>query len=145
MFDAPAGFSAVAAAPLWVLRADPAYVVPEFLLGVLMSGHIQTSLRQAAVGTYVPQVPRQAIENLPIELPDLHNQITLANLVRLERRERELTDRLREARGRLFDLVVKEAAKKARKRANASGLKAAPDGASTPKGPSSTPREHEVI
>jgi hypothetical protein len=145
MFDAPAEVSAVAAAPLWVLRADPNHVFPEFLLAVLMSGATQTILRQAAVGTYVPQVPRQAIEHLPIELPDLQTQIRLADFVRLERRERELMDRLHEARGRLFDLVVKEAAKKARKRANTSGLKPAPDGASTPKGPSSTPGEHEVI
>ena len=135
MFDAPADLSAVAAAPLWVLHADPTRVVPEFLLAVLMSATAQAMLRQAAVGTYVPQVPRQAIETLPIELPDLDSQIRLAELGRLERRERELTDRLHEARGRLFDLAVMEAAKKARKRANASGPEPARDGALTPVGP----------
>lgn len=135
MFEAPTGDSAVAAAPLWVLRGDPARVVPEFLLAVLLSAATQIKLRQAAVGTYVPQVPRQAIENLRIELPDLPRQIGLAELARLERRERELTDRLRETRARLFDLAVTEAAKKARKRGNASGLEPAPEGAPTPKEP----------
>jgi hypothetical protein len=100
-----------------------------------MSAATQAMLRQTAVGTYVPQVPRQAIESLRIELPDLDNQIRLAELARLERRERGLTDRLREARGRLFDLAVMEAAKKARKRENASGPEPARDGASTPRGP----------
>ncbi len=143
LFEA-VGLPAVAAAPLWILRADPSRVLPEFLLAVLVSAATQAIFRQAAAGTHVPQVPRQAIESLPIELPDLPSQIKLADLARLDRRERELTDRLREARGRLFDLAIKEVAEKARKRANASGPKPAPDGASTPKGPLSTPREHEV-
>ncbi|MGH7088373.1 MAG: hypothetical protein ACREFQ_05690 [Stellaceae bacterium] len=119
IFDVPAGLSVVAAAPLLILRGDPARIVPEFLLAVLTSAATQATLRQAAVGTYVPQVPRQALESLRIELPDLENQIRLADLSRLERRERELMDHLRDARARLFDLAVKEAAKKARKRADA--------------------------
>ena len=119
MFDAPAGLSAVAAAPLLILRGDPARIAPEFLLVVLTSAAIQAILRQAAVGTYVPQVPRQAIESLRIELPDLPSQIRLADLARLERRERELMGHLRDARARLFDLAVKETTKKARKRTNA--------------------------
>jgi hypothetical protein len=135
MFKAPIGVSAVAAAPLWIVRGDPTQVVPDFLMAVLMSAATQTMLRQAAVGTYVPQVPRQAIEGLRIELPDLQSQSTLADLARLELREQELTDRLHEARGRLFDLAVMEAAKKARKRANAPGPEPALDGASTPRGP----------
>ena len=99
---------AIAVAPLLVLRADSSRILPEFLLAVLMSPATQALLRQSAVGTYVPQVPRQAIESLRIELPDLPSQIKLADLARLERRERELTDRLREVRARFFDLVVRE-------------------------------------
>jgi hypothetical protein len=144
LLDAPGATLAVAAAPLWVLRADKARVVPEFLVAVLISAAAQSILRQAAVGTYVPQVPRDAIEGLRIELPDLPSQMTLVHLARLERRERELVDRLREARGRLFDLAVSETAKKARKRANASGPEPALEGASTPRGPLSTPRERKV-
>lgn len=112
---------AVAAAPLWVLRADRSRIVPEFLVALLMSPDTQAILRQTAAGTYVPQVPREAIERLRIELPDLSSQGQLAGLARLARRERELTDRLREMRARLFDLAVKEVVKKARKRGNAPG------------------------
>jgi hypothetical protein len=61
----------------------------------------------------VPQVPRQAIESLRIELPNFQSQIRLADLARLGRRERELMDRLRDARARLFDLAVNEAANRA--------------------------------
>lgn len=123
---------AIAAAPLYILRADTSRLDPDFLLALLQSSAIQAALRQDAVGTYVPQVPRQAIENLRIELPDLPSQIRLADLARLERRETELMDRLRLARGRLFDLAVKEIAKKSRKRANAPGSNPDLNGAPAP-------------
>jgi hypothetical protein len=122
----PTAFPAVAAAPIFTLRADTSRVLPEFLVAVLMSPATQAALRQSALGTYVPQVPRQAIENLQIELPDLPSQIKLADLARLARREREMMNRLCDARARLFDLAVREVAKKARKRANASGPKPVP-------------------
>jgi hypothetical protein len=109
----------VAAAPLWILRVDLSRTFPAFLVAVLMSPATQASLRQAAAGTYVPQVPRHAIEGLPIELPDLSSQIKLADLARLEQRERELTERLRQARGRLFDLAVKQAARMPQRRTRA--------------------------
>lgn len=130
-----ADLPAVAAAPLFILRPDRAQVVPEFLVAVLMSPASQTILRQSAVGTYVPQIPRQAIENLAFELPDLSSQMRLVELARLARREIELMDRLRDERGRLFNLAVKEAAKKIRRRANASGSKPVPSSAETPRGP----------
>lgn len=126
---------AVAAAPLFILRPDRARVVPEFLVAVLMSPASQTILRQSAVGTYVPQIPRQAIESLEFELPDLSSQMRLVELARLARREIELMDRLRDERGRLFNLAVKEAAKKTRRRANAPGSKPVPSSAETPRGP----------
>lgn len=125
----------VAAAPMLILRVDPAYAVPEYLVAVLQSPSTQAALRQLAAGTYVPQVSRQAIENLPIQLPDLQSQAKLAHLASLEQRERELMERLREARGRLFDLAVIEVARKARKRANASGPEPVPTGARAPRGP----------
>jgi hypothetical protein len=111
----------VAAAPLLIVRVDPAQAVPEYIHAALASPSTQSLLRQAAVGTYVPQVSRQAIESLPIELPDLSTQARLADLAALGRRERALMDRLRDARARFYELAVAEVAKKARKRANAPG------------------------
>jgi hypothetical protein len=115
----------VAAAPLLIVRVDPARAVPEYVLAVLASPATQSLLRQSAVGTYVLQVSRQAIEDLAIELPDLSTQARLADLAALGRRERELMDRLRDARARFYELAVVEVAKKARKRANAPGPKPA--------------------
>ena len=130
-----ADLPAVAAAPLFILRPDRARIVPEFMLAVLMAPATHVILRQSAVGTYVPQIPRQAIESLTFELPDFPSQMRLVELARLARREVELMDRLRDTRGRLFNLAVREAAKKTRRRANASGLEPVPTSAPTPRGP----------
>jgi hypothetical protein len=123
---------AVAAAPLYILRGRARAIDPDFLVAFLEAASTQSALRQDAVGTHVPQIPRQALEALHIELPELSSQIRLADLARLERREIELMDRLRAARGRLFDLALREIAKKSRKRANAPGSIPGPKGARTP-------------
>lgn len=123
---------AVAAAPLYILRRRARGVDPDFLVAFLEAASTQIALRQDAVGTHVPQIPRQAIETLHIELPDLSSQIKLAALARLERREIELMGRLREMRGRLFDVALREVAKKSRKRTNAPGSILGPKGAPTP-------------
>lgn len=122
----------VAAAPLYILRRRAKSVDPDFLVAFLETASTQGALRQDAVGTHVPQIPRRALETLHIELPDLSSQIGLADLARLERREIELMGRLRAARGRLFDLALREIAKKSRKRANASGSIPGLKGARTP-------------
>ena len=122
----------VAAAPLYILRRRAKDVDPDFLVAFLEAASTQSALRQNAVGTHVPQIPRQALETLHIELPDLSSQIRLADLARLERREIEVMDRLRESRGRLFDLALREIAEKSRKRANASGFIPGLKGAPTP-------------
>lgn len=122
----------VAAAPLYILRCRAKDVDPDFLVAFLEAASTQSILRQDAVGTHVPQIPRQALETLHIELPDLSSQIRLADLARLERREIEVMDRLRVARGRLFDLALREIAKKSRKRASAPGSIPGLKGAPTP-------------
>ncbi len=126
---------AVAAAPLLVIRCDRTRIVPEFLLVLLRLPSTQAFLRQSAAGTYVPQVPRQAVEDIFIQLPDLPSQMRLVDLARLGRREVELMGRLREQRERLFEVAVREIAKKSRKRASAPGFNLDPAGASTPRGP----------
>jgi len=102
---------AIAAAPLWVLRVDRNRLIPDFLAAVLASPGTQASLRHVARGTHVPQLPRRAIEELEVELPDLECQARLVELAHLQRRERELTERLQHVRGHLFDLAVREAAR----------------------------------
>jgi len=113
---------AIAAAPLLVIRCDKAVLAPEFLVLLLQLPSTQAFLRQSAVGTYVPQIPRQAIEDLPVPLPDLPDQLRLVDLARLERRELELMDRLRDRREQLLEVAVRELATKHPKPAKAHAI-----------------------
>lgn len=99
---------AVAAAPLLVIRCDETRIEPEFLVLYLKLPSTQAQLRQSAVGTYVPQVPREEVENLAIRIPALASQRRLVDLARLEQREAVLMDRLREQRERLFEIAVRQ-------------------------------------
>lgn len=129
------GHPAVAAAPLLIIRCAPAHILPEFLVTYLGLPAVQAELGQSAVGTHVPQIPRQALESLAIELPGLPAQAKLADLADLERRETELLDRLRNARGRLLELAIREVAKEGRERIGAPGSKPESGGAPTPRTP----------
>jgi restriction endonuclease S subunit len=97
-----------AAAPLLTLRCDLTQIDPEFLVLFLQLPRTQAVLKNAAVGTHIPQVPRWELTNLPVDLPDLVNQKKLVELNRLTRREVELTARLIAKRERLLELAVRD-------------------------------------
>jgi restriction endonuclease S subunit len=103
-----------AAAPLLVLRCDPEQIDPEFLVLFLQLPRTQAVLRNAAVGTYIPQVPRSVVAGLSVDVPDLASQRKLVEFDRMKRREAELTAQLTARRERLLELAVRELAKKDR-------------------------------
>ena len=124
----------VAAAPLLVLRCNPEQIAPEFLVLFLRLPGTQALLRNSAVGTYIPQVPRAAIADVLVDIPSLASQRKLVEFAQFKRREAELMARLSDKRERLLELAVRELAKKDRGRANAAGPKPGPGSASTPPG-----------
>jgi hypothetical protein len=128
---APQPIPVVAAAPLLVLRCDPEQIAPEFLALFLQLPGTQAVLRNSAVGTYIPQVPRAAIADLLVDIPDLPSQRKLVEFAQFKRREAELMARLSDKRNRLLELAVRELARKDRGRENAAGPKPSPGDAST--------------
>lgn len=111
----------VAAAPLISIRCHHTVLLPEFLIHYLQMSVPQDILRSAATGTYIPQIPRTAIENLPLDLPDLPTQRKLVELAQMERREADLSARLHKMRGQLFELAVRQLSLKDRGRETAAG------------------------
>jgi hypothetical protein len=122
----------VAAAPLLSIRCDHTKLLPEFLVHYLQMAGSQELLRSAATGTYIPQIPRTAIENLPLDLPDLQTQKKLVELAQMERREADLSARLHQMRGQLFELAVRQLSLKDRGRKTAAGPHSDSAGAGTP-------------
>ena len=92
VIDALPDLPLVAAIPLFVLRPDCSRIIPQFLRWVLNHPRTQEALAAAAVGTYVPTVRKQTLENLPIGLPSLHRQELIVRAAALADRERELLE-----------------------------------------------------
>jgi hypothetical protein len=121
-----------AAAPLLILGCDPKQIAPEFLALFLQLPATQAALRNSAVGTYIPQVPRAAVADLLVDIPDLAGQRKLVELAQFQRREAELMACLTDKRARLLELAVRELAKKDRGRGSAASPKPGTGGAPTP-------------
>jgi hypothetical protein len=83
---------AIAAAPLYVLRPATNKLRASYLVSFLNDPLTQSLLRQAATGTYVPQVSRQTLEQLEVPLPTLRDQDALGELAALIARKRSIED-----------------------------------------------------
>lgn len=88
---------AIAAAPLYTLRPSP-QIDAGWLALFLNSPPTQSTLQALARGTFIPQVPRNAVEQLLIDVPDLATQRALVSLTKLAQRERALAEKIYETR-----------------------------------------------
>lgn len=84
----------VAAPHFFILRADHAKVLPEYLVWFLNSRRTQRYYSQCAAGTALPHITRKTLEELPVEVPSLERQALIAKVHQCSLRERELTERL---------------------------------------------------
>lgn len=96
--ELPASLPLVAAAPIFVLRADREKVQPAFLRWLLNHPSTQARLGATAVGTYVPTVTKTLIEELEVDVPPLETQKLIVEVVALAERERELLDTISQLR-----------------------------------------------
>lgn len=84
----------VAAAPLFILRADRRWLDPAYLTSFLNDPATQAVLRQKATGTRLPQVSRGALEELEVPLPPLSKQAALGSLAQLINTRRRLEQQI---------------------------------------------------
>jgi hypothetical protein len=101
---------ALAVSTFYILRVrEEAEVVPGYLawfLNVAARDKLATFERQ---GVTIPFVPKEALADLMIELPDHATQRRVAALDCLARREKQLTLELLEQRARLVNMVTRRA------------------------------------
>lgn len=98
---------AVCAPQFFVVSPErPEEVLPEYLAWQINQRPGQEYLAQRATGTTVPNIKRQALEEMPIVLPSIEVQRTLVGLWRSARSERALLSRLIENRKRQLDALA---------------------------------------
>lgn len=88
VFDKP--IKAVAASAFFVLRPDPAAVIPEYLAWYLNQETAQRYIEENRAGTYIPNVNKAVLLNLDIKLPELTRQKLVAKIDELRMKEHKL-------------------------------------------------------
>ena len=102
----------IAAGYFFILKLTGAAVLPEYLAWYINSAPAQQFIQNVARrGTYMPIVPKSALEALEVDVPPIHTQQTIVELERLSKRERSLLQKLEERRGELIRAFCLEAAK----------------------------------
>lgn len=81
---------AVASTSFFVLKLTNLHVLPEYLTWFLNSPPIQLILKGQAIGSSMPSISKQVLENLEIIIPSIQTQNTILEITKLRNREKSL-------------------------------------------------------
>ena len=95
-------FKVVPSATFFVIRADEKIIVPEYLVWYINQRDAQNYLNEKKAGTYVPNLNKQDIMELPINLPPLDIQKAIAKTAVLLNQEIEILDKIKVKRKELI-------------------------------------------
>lgn len=117
---------AVVASPLYLIRPDASRADAAYLAVLINTAAVQATLQAEAKGSYIPQVPAEAIRALRLPLPPLSEQRAIAAIADLAREEARLAAALAAQRSVwLHALAVhrdgRAPERNSRRHANASG------------------------
>ncbi|MNR94672.1 hypothetical protein D3C72_257600 [compost metagenome] len=105
--------NAIAVLPLMILRPIPSVITPEFLAWSINLPASQRHLDASSQGSSLRMVPRSALEDLRLDVPDLATQRPIVAAAHLARREAELAASLVKKNLSLTTLALADAAKRA--------------------------------
>lgn len=80
----------VASTSFFVLRPTDKKVLPDYLAWFLNSHSTQTLLKGQAIGTSIPSISKQVLENLEITIPSIETQLAILQITQLRNREKSL-------------------------------------------------------
>jgi len=106
--------SAVAAAPLMLIRTKSQKVLPEYLRWFINHPGTQAKLINLAAGSYVRTLNKAAVEALELPLPPLEIQRQIAAVAELSQQEKKLLTELAERKGRLLEEILVRLARNTR-------------------------------
>lgn len=109
----------IALSPLYILRANPSLVMPEFIAWWLNLPEMQNALEAAAIGSNIKTVPIAKFGEVPVPWVPLEVQGRVVEIDRLNREERRLELELAEKRAvqverKLAEVVQRTAVEKGR-------------------------------
>lgn len=100
--------NAVSSPHLFVIRLRrPDRALPEFIAWVMNHSDAQRYLAQSATGSYILNIRKEVLAQMPLRLPSLEKQQLIVQLAAAARREEQLLGKLIENRQQQLTLVAK--------------------------------------
>lgn len=85
---------AVASTSFFVVRLTDNKVLPHYLAWFLNNHATQTHLKGQAIGTSIPSISKQVLENLEIALPGIEAQKAILQITQLRKKEKSLKQKI---------------------------------------------------
>lgn len=95
-------FKVVPSATFFIIRVDEKIIVPQYLVWYINQREAQNYLNEKKAGTYVPNLNKQDIMELPIKVPPLKTQKSIAKTAVLLNKEIEILDKIKTNRKELI-------------------------------------------
>lgn len=95
-------FKVVPSATFFVIRVDEKKIVPQYLVWYINQREAQNYLNEKKAGTYVPNLNKQDVMDLPIKVPPLKTQKAIAKTAVLLNKEIEILDKIKTKRKELI-------------------------------------------
>lgn len=85
---------AVASTSFFVMRPSDQKVLPQYLAWFLNNHTTQTLLKGQAIGTSIPSISKQVLENLEITVPGMETQKAILQITKLRNKEKSLKQKI---------------------------------------------------
>ena len=84
----------VASTSFFVIRPTDKKVLPQYLAWFLNKHSTQTLLKSQAIGTSIPSISKQVLENLEITVPGMETQKAILQVIKLRNKEKLLRQKI---------------------------------------------------
>lgn len=99
----------VASTSFFVIRPTDNKVLPEFLAWFLNNHTTQTLLKAQAIGTSIPSISKQVLENLEMPVPDIKTQKAIVEISKLRNKEKSLKQKIETLREKQIQVILLQA------------------------------------
>ena len=100
---------AVASTSFFVIRLTTSSIIPEYLAWYINTPKVLADLKSKAIGSSIPSISKQVLENLDIIFPDIAKQNLILKLNELRLKEKMLSREIEKHRDTLFQQKIMNA------------------------------------
>ena len=93
----------VASTSFFVIRPTNKKMLPQYLAWVLNSHTTKTLLKGQAIGTSIPSISKQVLENLEIAVPSIETQKAILQITKLRNKEKSLKQEIEVLRDKFLN------------------------------------------